>query len=195
MALRLPDFKSMSPRERIGLAIGIGVILLVVSDRLVFSPWMNDRKKLKKEIQKLEQKIAGNNLILSRQGSITLDEEMYRKYIHIGLSSEVEIAAFLKEVENLAGQSHVSLQEVRPLPAEGGEWYQEYSLEVHFLASLAEWTRFIYMIENSTSLLTIERASVGREKEGSKTLKGLMRIKRLVLLETPAAPNVEGEGQ
>ncbi len=193
MALRLPDFKSMSTRERIGLAIGIGVVLLVASDRLVFSPWMNDRKKLKKEIQKLEQKIAGNNLILSRQGSITLDEELYQKYIHIGLSSEVEIAAFLKEVENLAGQSHVSLQEVRPLPPEGGEWYQEYGLEVNFLASLAEWTKFIYSIENSTSLLTIERASVGREKEGSKTLKGLMRIKRLVLLAQPAAPSVEGE--
>lgn len=191
MALRLPDFKKMSKREKIAIALGFFVLFIVLSDRLVLSPWMNYRKKLKKEIKVLEQTAAGRNLLLSRRGSIAIDEELYKKYIHKGLSSEVEIAAFLKEIESLAAQSRVSLQEIRPLATDGGEWYQEYGLEVHYLASLPEWTAFVYLIESSPSLLTIERADVGLEKEGSKTLKGYMRVKRLVLLDQPAKPTTE----
>ncbi len=186
MAFKLPDFSKMSKREQIAIAVGSIIVMLVITDRLVFSPWFNYRKKLQKEIRSLEQIAAGRNLLLSRQGSITIDQELYKKYLHTGGSSEVEIAAFLKEVEDLAAQSQVSLQEVRPLNTEGGEWFEEYGLEVHYLAALPEWTRFVYLVDSSPSLLTIERADVGLEKEGSKTLKGSMRIKRLVLLDQPA---------
>ena len=118
--------------------------------------------------------------------------DSWRLAVAENTASEVELAAFLKEIENLAAQSQLSLQEVRPISTEGGEWYQEYGLEVHCLASLAEWTKFVYLIESSTSMLTIERAAMGLEKEGSKTLKGSMRIKRLVLLDQPAKPIMEG---
>jgi Tfp pilus assembly protein PilO len=191
MALKLPDFKKISKRERIAVAVGVCILFAVLSDRLVVAPWMNHRNKMIKEIKMLEQTAAGRKLLLSRMASITVDEERYKKYIHMGQSSEVELAAFLKEIENLAAQSQLSLQEVRPISTEGGEWYQEYGLEVHCLASLAEWTKFVYLIESSTSMLTIERANVGLEKEGSRTLKGSMRIKRLVLLDQPAKPAVE----
>ncbi len=193
MAFQLPDFKKMSKREQIAIVIGFFVIFVVASDRLVLAPWLSYRKKIKKEIKVLEQKLSGRNLLLSRQLNIIGDEAVYKKYMHKGLSSEVEIAAFLKEIESLGAESQVSLQEIRPMPTEGGEWYQTYGLEVHYLATLPEWTKFVYLIENSPSLLTIERADVGLEKEGSKTLKGLMRVKRLVLLDQPAKPISEEE--
>lgn len=193
MALQLPSFKSLSKRDQFFVAIGIGVVLLVVSDRLVLGPWLNYQKKLKKEIKVLEQKVAGQSSLLSRQASVIVDEEMYKKYIHLGLASEVDIAAFLKEVEGLAAQARVSLQEVRPLATESGEWYREYGLEVHYLATLAEWTRFIYLLETSLSLLTIERVDLGLEKEDSKTLKGVLRIKRLVVLNEPQTAHTEDD--
>lgn|GEM_PF-1516168 len=186
MAFKLPDFSKMSKREKIAVAIGAMILMLVVADRLVLSPWLDYRKKLKKEIRELEQTAAGRNLLLSRQGSIFIDQELYKRYIHKGESSDVEIASFLKEIESLAAQSQVSLQEVRPLNTEGGEWYEEYGLEVHFLSSLPQWTKFIYLLDSSSSLITIERNDMGLEKEGSKTLKGVIRIKRLVLNDQPA---------
>lgn len=192
MAFQLPDFKKLSKRERIAVAVGVCILFAVLSDRLVIGPWMSHRSKMVKEIKMLEQTAAGRKLLLSRMASITVDQELYKKYIHKGQSSEVELAAFLKEIENLAAQSQLSLQEVRPISTEGGEWYQEYGLEVHCLASLAEWTKFVYLVESSTSMLTIARATMGLEKEGAKTLKGSMRIKRLVLLDQPAKPIVEG---
>ncbi len=191
MALRLPDLKKVSKREQIALIVGACILFMVLSDHLVVSPWMDYRKKLKKEIKMLEQTLSGRKLLLSRLASVVVDQELYKKYIHKGQSSEVEIAALLKEIENLAAQSQVSLQEVRPIGTEGGEWYQEYGLEVHYLATLPEWTRFVYLIDSSPSLLTIDRSDLGLEKEGSKTLKGYMRIKRLVLLDQPAQKTEE----
>lgn len=169
------------------IAVGAVVLFLVAGDRLVLGPWLDHGAKLTKQIRGLENGIKGQRKILARRNIIQSEARVYGSFLQKARTPEIEMASFLKEIEDLARQSGVSLQEVRPLPSSAGDLFREFSLDVNFAAKLTDWLTFVHAVESSASLFTIERAQVGIEEEGKETLKGQMRISRRVLTEGESA--------
>jgi len=183
--MKLPDFKKISKREKMALMIGGAAVFLLAGYYLAFAPWLDYRAKLKKQIRGLERAAQSGNSILSRETDILRDRAVYERFVHLGGSSDNEIAAFLKEIETIASQTQVSLQEIRPLSTESGDWHQEYGLEVRFVGSLPDWIRFVYALESAETLFTISKVQMEKEAEDPKTLKGAMQIKKLVVVNEP----------
>jgi len=181
MKFKLPDFSKISKRERMMVMVGGAILILVLADRLVLSPWWDYIQKVKKEIKKTEQEVIQQNKLLRHKETVLEKLNQYQKYIHVGETPEIEMAAFLREIETLGKQSGVNLQEVRPLTSNVTDIYQEYGLEVNYQCGLFECLDFIYQIEKAESLLVIEKAVLGFNEQDKEMLQGHLRIRRVVM--------------
>lgn len=180
--IKLPNFKKMSKREKLGIIIGAPILFLVLTDRLVLSPWWTYINKIRIENKKLEKALVQQKKILSRKDMIMGDVETYSDYLKPGESPEMEMANFLRKIEDLGEKNDVDLDEIKPLESESFERYQEFKLEVHYSGDLLQCIKFIYAIDSYPALYVIERLVMGVDEQDPETLKGTMRIKHLVMI-------------
>lgn len=178
--IKLPSFSKLSRRERFMIAAGAAALFLVLTDRLVFAPWLKYATRTRKEIYSLEDALRQQNKLFQRKPAILKDVTYYRDFLKTGQTPELEMAAFLKEMEKIAQKTGITVQEVRPLPSAALELYQEYALEVHYEAALDDWVKFVHEIAASTSLLVLDKAVLAVKEEGSDTLKGHVKVRKIV---------------
>jgi hypothetical protein len=86
------------------------------------------------------------------------------------------MAALLKEVEEVAGQSRVRVSEIKPLNVETEAVSKRYALEVRFDCTLEEWVDFVMRIETSPSLYTIAKAGLSVQEDIRDRLEGNLRV-------------------
>ncbi|MBI3324654.1 MAG: type 4a pilus biogenesis protein PilO [Candidatus Omnitrophica bacterium] len=177
----LPNFATMSRRERMLAAGSVLVLSSVLLDRGVLSPWLGHMAKVRREIQQLETDLRNYDALLARKSQIQAEAEAYREYLSPP-SRETDMAALLREVEALGKESGVTLGEMKPTEGASSELYQEYTIDVQYQGSLEQWVRFVYLLQTSTALFTIERGAVARTTdEGSGTLQGSLRLSGRVI--------------
>jgi len=177
-------WSKMSKRERVMVVAGALILLIVVSDRLVLSPWSHYITQVRREIAETEERVAQAQKLYERKDSIFQEGEAYRAFIALGQTPELEMAALLREIDQLSREADVSLQEVKPLPADKTEDYEEYGVEVYFESEFPQLLEFIEKVESSAFVFVIEKASIVRKDEDSGLLKGFLRIRRLVMTES-----------
>ena len=179
--IKLPDLTKMSRRERMMAVVGAAIVFVVLADRLAISPWWNYIKKIRKETKTFEEGLNQQKKLLSRKESILSEVDDLKTYLKPGGSPEMEMASFLREVEAIGKRSQLSLQEVKPLPTNSNELYQEYGLEAHYEGTLEQCVNFIYSVENGPGLFTIEKALMGTTQENPTLLKGYFRVRRTIM--------------
>ncbi len=177
-------WSKVSKRERVMMIAGAAVLLVVASDRLVLGPWSHYINEVRKEIVETEIRVLQAKKLFERKDATYQEGEAYRSFLTLGQTPELEMAALLREIEQLSQQADVSLQEVKPLQAEKTEDYEEYGVEVYFESEFPQLLEFIEKVESSSFVFLVEKASVIRKDEESGLLKGFLRIKRLVMTES-----------
>lgn len=159
------------------MAVGSGfVVMIVVLDRLVLGPWMAHQTNVREEVVRLEETLQRYSRLLTYRERVLSQLEPYRKYLRPLLDDELQMAAFIKEIEGLASRSRVNLDEVKPLAVEAGEFSKQYSIDVEFDCTLEEWVDFIVNIESSTSLYEIVRSSLAVQDDVPDRLKATLRV-------------------
>ncbi len=178
MKFQLPDITKLQPRERILAVVGASVVVIVLMDRLVLSPWARHTRKVHQEIRSLEQDLQTQQRLLARRDRVLGDLESAKPYLRPPVEDDLQMASLLREMESLAGQSAVTLDEVKPLPAESEGVAKRYALDVRFVCTPEQWADFIYRIESSPSLYAIERASMALSENDKKkeSLEGYVRV-------------------
>jgi len=174
--MRLPTLPSLQPRERL-LAVGSGVILLVVIlDRLVLSPWWRHIEAVREEIQQTEQTLQRRTKLLARKDQVLGEMERYRRFIRPSIADDLQMAALIKELEDLASHSEVALAEIKPLTVQTDHAINRYSLDVSFGCTLEQWAAFLFQIETSPSLYEVEQARLSALEENAEQLEGQLRV-------------------
>lgn len=179
--IKLPALPKMSKRERLMAIAFLAIFFVVLADRLAIGPWLAYIKKIRKEIKVLEHGIEQQKKLMSRRGIILAEAENQKDYLRPGEVPEMEMAAFLKEIEAVGKKSQLSLHEVKPLPTNLTDLYQEYGLEVHYECTFEQCLGFIYAVETLPGLYTIEKALMNVNQEKPSMLKGYFRIRRTVM--------------
>ena len=173
MKLRLPE---LQPRERV-LAIGSGLVLLaVLLDRVVLNPWMRHARAIRQEIARMEDAISGHALLLARKAQVEGEVAQHQRYLRPALPEELQTAALLKELEELATQSHIESPEIKLVSTESGETTQEHVVEIKFDCVPEEWLEFLYRIETSPSLFAVARAGLSLKADVPDRLDGFLRV-------------------
>ena len=186
--IKLPTLPTLHPRERL-LAVGSGVaLLIVILDRLVLAPWSRHATTVRAEIRQMETSLVAHERLLSRKGRVMADLKRHQRYLREAIADDLQMAALLKEVEELAGQSRIKVGEIKPLATETVEFAKRYSLEVRFECTLEDWAEFLYNIERSPSLYEVARAGLTMKEEMSDQLEAYLR-----LTSVTAAPAAEQE--
>ena len=176
------NFAKLSHRERLFVGGCLFVLFIVFLDRMVLSALLERVSYIRREIRTLEQAVANHNKLLSRKPVVLADVEHYREYLRPVVSEDVEMARLLGEIERFAKRSHVSLGNIRHLSETEteSELYQEYVIELQFESSLKEWLEFVYLIESSKSLFSIQKARLAKE-EGQELLKGYLVLSKIAM--------------
>ena len=185
---RLP---SLQPRERL-LAVGSGVVLLmVVLDRTVLTPWFKHGVGVRQEIQRMEAALRNHERLLMRKDRVLVELSRYERYLKPSVADDLQVAALLKEVEGLVAQSGLVLNEIKPLPAELTETITRYPLEVRFQCTLEQWVDFVYRLETAPSLYEIVQAGLSAKEETPDRLEGSIRMVSAVPAQANEAAHTE----
>ena len=171
---KLPDPSSMSRRERL-MAMGSAlVVVAVILDRAVMGPWWQHTRRVREDIHRLELSITTHDRLLSRKDQIDAKGKLYEDYIGTERPGVLDMASLIREIESVGKDSGITLGEVKPL--EGAELGQAFIVEVQYQGSMEQWMQFLYLLQTSKSLLTIERASAQKQENSPDQLEGAVRI-------------------
>jgi len=178
---RFPKLSQLSVRERLLTAGVLFVVSVLLLDRVVLGPWWRHVREVNERIEKLGGTTRMYRQLLERKPQIMAEVEAYSSYLSQIRADPGGVATLLREIERLGKESGVALGEVKPLPPEENEAFQEYSFEIHTTGTFKQWIHFAYLLQSSTSLFQIERATVGVKEPGASVVDGSIRLIRRVM--------------
>jgi len=171
----------LSKREQFILYVAIFFIALTLLDRLIIEPIFSKMQELDKEIKEKESAIRRNAHILAQKERIASEVAKFSSFLGISKSEEEETTSFLKEIENLANKSSVYLVDMKPAGLKDMGSSKKYLVNLNCEAQMEQITDFMYNIENSNRLLTIEKYQISPKSKESSVAKCSMSISKIVI--------------
>ena len=162
MKLNINEFFSrLSDRERIILYITIFIISIVFLDQMILSPIMTKMSQLSKNIDFQEETIKRNLTILARKYKIVEEQNKYSPYLVARRKSdEEEDRSFSLELQALAKDT-VDLIDIRSSGIHKiGLLSRQYVIDLNFEAEMKYIFQFLYKIENSDKLYSVEKYNI-----------------------------------
>lgn len=172
----------LSKREKLILYGAVFVISLTLLDRTVISPIFSRMKGLTEDIQKKEADVRKDMHILAHKDRILAESAKYTSFLSTSRSGEEEMTSLLKEIEILANESSVYLIDMKPAGLEDMGSSQKYFINLNCEAQIEQFTDFMYNIESSDQLLSIDKYQISPKSQDSSVAKCSMSISKIIIL-------------
>lgn len=166
----------LSRRERIIFYLCIIVIVSAVFYTLVVEKIIISWKKLDLKIARAEKELFKNYRLIRRKEDIYTEYEKYISYMKVKEGIEEKSSSILMEIENLARRNNVTTTDIKPLGAKDVDFYKKYVFEVSAEGDIRALTKFIYDMQASPKILTVEYLSLSAKNSGGGILHAEMRI-------------------
>lgn len=170
----------LSKREKSIFYVSAFFVSLTFIDRLIVSPIYTKITSLSDEIKEKEAGIKRNMHVLAQKDRILKEAEKYASYIRILESSDEDVTSLLKEVERLANEASVYLIDIKPAGLKEEEGYGKLLVKLNCEAPMEQIAGFMYSVESSDRLLTVESYKIGPKGKGSDIARCNMSISRRV---------------
>ena len=172
---------SLSPRERLVFNLSSTVIFLMLLDRLIISPISSQIEALNKETEQEEATIKKHLRLLAQKDKITAQSSKFESYLNSSLSQDEEVTAMLKEIEDLANKNSVYLIDLKPSDIKQSGPTKKYMINLSLEAQMDQLAVFMYSVESSDRLFTIEKYKIDPKARESSVARCSMIISRVVL--------------
>ena len=169
----------LSPRERLIFNLSIAFIFFMFLDRLVISPISSQIDALNKETQQEEATIKKNLRLLAQKDKIIAQSSKFESYLNSSLSQEEEVTAMLKELEDLATKNSVYLIDLKPGDIKQFGTTKKYMINLSLEAQMDQLAVFMYGVESSDRLFTIEKYQIEPKSRESSVARCSMIISRV----------------
>lgn len=173
---------NLNKREK---SIFLATILFIAFSLLyngVFVPYFRRAAILDKEITLLENKLMKAKRLIPRKSEIEKGfQALALQNKEEGVSSEKQIARLLIEIENLSKKANVYINDIKPRPVKGADYYNEIVVEIRLEAPIKEIAQFMYDIQQSKELLKVEKFDINIKSDDSTTLEGFLEIHKISL--------------
>ncbi|MDD5466054.1 MAG: GspMb/PilO family protein [Candidatus Omnitrophica bacterium] len=173
-------FTRLPKKEKAILYAVVFFVSLVILERLIISPVFSKMKSLDKEIQAKESGIRGNLRILAQKDRILAENAKYSSFLNSSEPGEDQAASLLKEVEDYADKASVYLIDMKPSSVKETGASKKYLINLNCEAQMEQLVIFMYNIENSKELLTIERLQISPKAKESSIAKCSMVISKTI---------------
>lgn len=183
--LKLQDFQlffsRLSKREKVVFYAAATFISLGLFDFLILSPVVSKINSLGQQI-KLEEVLIKKNLhIMAQKERILADRARYSSFSNSMKTEEEEVTSFLKEIEILADKNSVYLVDMKPAEVKGKGQSNKFYVNLNCEAQMEQLVSFMYGIENSDKLLTIDKFQITPKSKDSSIARCNMSICKVVL--------------
>ncbi len=172
----------LSKREKFILYGAAFFISLTLLDRLIIAPVFSKMTSLDKEIQERQSDIRKSLHILSQKDRILVESAKYSSFLHSFKSEEEEVTFLLKEIENITNKTSVYLIDMKPAGLKDMASTKKYLINLNCEAQMEQLIDFMYNIENSNRLLTIEKYRITPKSKESSLAKCTMSISKIVIM-------------
>jgi Tfp pilus assembly protein PilO len=173
-------FSRLSTGERRWLLVAVVAVSLAAIDRVVVRSVSDEFSFLQVEIDKAETQYRHHYENVRLEEQVRDKYRRYSPYIKQTGSAEEESATTLAEIEGLARQSGVRLQDVKPREAKKTGAYLNYTIDVEAEGGMKKLTAFLYGLNSSRLLLRAETLRL-ESREQEENLSASMRITRLLI--------------
>ncbi|MBU0549041.1 MAG: hypothetical protein KJ838_01805 [Candidatus Omnitrophica bacterium] len=174
-------FSHLSKREKLVFYVALAAISLTMIDRLIVNPVVSKVNSLNQEISEEKTRIKRDLHILAQKERIIEDSKKYSRYSVKELSAEEITTSILKEVGNLANNTSVYLIDIKPTGIKEEPVFRKYYVNLSCEAQMEQIANFIYGIENSDNLLSVEKYSITQKSEDSSIARCNLIISRTAI--------------
>jgi len=171
----------LSKRERNILYAAVFIVSLVLLDRLIIHPIYFKMESLGKEIREKESAVKKNLRIVSQKDRILAESAKYSSFLSASESEEEEVTSILKEIETIANKNSIYLSDMKPGSLKKMGDSKKYTVNLNCEAQMEQLTEFMYNIENSNKLLTIEKYEISPKSKESSIAKCSMSISKIAM--------------
>jgi hypothetical protein len=171
----------LNKREKHILYVVIILFSLLFLERLVFRPLADKLAYLDKEIEIEKMKLIKAKAVAGQKVEILKEYSDLGNYMKIKGSDEEATSELLKEIEKLARESSVSISDIKPRSAQKRGISKEYSIEVRTETKMPQLVDFLYSLDNSTSMLRVQKLSLILSEETSDILRVTLLISGISL--------------
>lgn len=172
----------LSKREKIVFYAAMSFASLALSDRLMVVPVYSRIQSLNEEIREKEASIKKNLHILAQKDRISSEITRYGSFLS-GAGVEEEATSLLKEIEVLANDAGVYLVDMKPAGLMSGGDSRKYLIVLNCESQMEQLSDFMYNVESSNSLLTIEKYQISPKSKESSVIRCNMSIVKMIIPE------------
>ncbi|MBP7216462.1 MAG: type 4a pilus biogenesis protein PilO [Candidatus Omnitrophica bacterium] len=175
--------KTFSSREKTIFFITIVVFLFAILFNIALVPILNYNEELNKSIMITRAKLERYAQLLGQKDSIKNKYSQFSSQLNLSEKKEDRLIEVLSELEKLAKGAGVRIVDIRP---EGSfreaHSYKELLIDVKTEGSIPDFTKFMYNLENSLSLLKIKKFKIS-SKPHAQTVEGTFSVSQLTIPE------------
>lgn len=171
----------LNKKEKIVAYITIACVLIAFFDGFILKSIFSKVRSVEEEIKIKELQLKKDLKILARKDTITNDGQSYSVYSIEAKSQEEEISSVLREIEILASRAGVSLSDVKPEALKPEKIIKRYSINLTCEANMEQLATFMFLIENSKILFTVDSYSITSKDKEKGILKCNMVISKIVI--------------
>ena len=174
-------YQKLSKRERTILHVVFVAIGILVMDRIVIGPVFQKMSSLDRQIRDEETTIKKSLHVLLRKQQISNENRQFVIFSVDSKNPEREMTILLKEIENIANRSSVSLLYEKPGNTKEDGAIKKYFATLECEAQMSDVASFFHNIENSTKLLQVEKYSIQPKSKESSIAKCSVTVSRTIL--------------
>ena len=171
----------LSQREKLIFYGAVFFISATLLDRFVIDPIFSKMEELNKEIQEKESAIKRSLHILAHKDRILAEREKYSAFSSGLKPGEEEMTSLLREIEKLANKSSVYLIDMKPAGLKKVATSEKYFINLNCEAQMEQLTSFIYDLESSNKLFSVERYLINPKSKESSVAKCSLYISKIVM--------------
>ena len=170
-----------SKREKMTLYIASGVVALLLLDKLIVYPIYSSMRSLDNEITGKELTLKRDLRIIAQKDKIASEDSKYSSFVTAPKTEQEAVTALLKEIEGLAGKSSVYLTDMKPAGTKDIGGNKKYMVALTCEGKMEQITGFIYNVESSDKLLSVEKYQITPKSKDTDTAQCNMSVSQIVI--------------
>ena len=177
----LQSFSRLSPQQKKIIFPAAGGLFVVLVLFGVVVPIVSKIGSLNREIKEKQDAINNDVSVASRKDDIAREMKVFGVYLGEVEAEDEEASRLRKEVENLANMSSVSINDLKPAGMRELGGIKVCLVNISCEAQMEQLIQFMYSIENSEKLLTVQRYEITPKSKDSSLAQCAMTVAKVLI--------------
>ncbi len=174
-------------KERVGLALALALMGVMITDTLVVKPAIRNLRLLDANVTTLEASLAHARSVLQYEDSVLSQYTDVKDILGISGPETETIEAFKNELDEMAIAHGVRLRSMRHLRPERTEYLVTYVIQVgEFDAEVPAFLRFLHAVNQAPGLMRVRQVTLASQSMDLE-VNGSFAVTKVMTL-------AEGEG-